>query len=102
MKDIQVVIYRDKYTGEIRNWHEMRASITQDKVDVYNNNDHETKAEIVTLEEKSVAHYFYTLKTVEIQNFHDSLLSVSEALGRLNDKIDECEKFLKNKEANNE
>lgn len=104
MKDIQVVIYRDKYTGEIKNWHEMRASITQDAIDLYNNSDHETKAEVVTLEDKSVAHYFFTLKVAAIKDFRDAFEDIAQTLGdlesRLEDKIYECDEYLKEEKSN--
>ena len=106
MNDIQVVIYRDKYTGEIKNWHEMRESITQEIVDNYNSGDHETTAEIVTLEEKSVAHYFYTLKVAAIQDFRNSFQDIAETLNdlssRLDDKIYECEKLIEQEGGDND
>lgn len=96
--DIQVVIYRDKYTGEIKNWHEMRKSITQEMVDNYNNNDHETKAEIITLEEKSVAHYFFTLKVAAIEDYKEGFQKIMDTLDdlscSLDSKIDECDRFI--------
>lgn len=96
--NIQVVIYRDKYTGEIKNWHEMRKSITQEMVDDYNKNDHETKAEIVTLEEKSVAHYFFTLKVAAIKDYRDSFQEIMDELDELScsldNKIAECDRLI--------
>lgn len=96
--NIQIIIYRDKYTGEIKNWHEMRKSITQEMVADYNNNDHETKAEIVTLEEKSVAHYFFTLKVAEITDYKENFQKIMDILDdlscSLDSKIDECDRLI--------
>ncbi len=101
-RNIQVVIYRDKYTGEIKNWHEMRKSITQEIVDDYNRNDHETKAEIVTLEEKSVVHYFFTLKVAAIEDYRDDFEKIMGTLDdlrcSLDSKIDDCNRLLKQEE----
>lgn len=101
-RNIQVVIYRDKYTGEIKNWHEMRKSITQEIVDDYNRNNHETKAEIVTLEEKSVAHYFFTLKVAAIEDYRDDFEKIMDTLDdlrcSLDIKIDDCDRLLKQEE----
>lgn len=97
--NIQVVIYRDKYTGEIKNWHEMRKSITQEVLDNYNNGDHETKAEIVTLEEKGVAHYFFTLKVAAIEEYKEGFRNIMDTLDdlsrSLDSKIDECDRLIK-------
>ena len=104
--NIQIVIYRDKYTGEIKNWHKMRKSITQEMLDNYNNNDHETKAEIVTLEEKSVAHYFFTLKVAEITDYKENFQEIMDILDdlscRLDSQIGECDRLIKTKKGEQE
>lgn len=86
--DIQIVIYRNRHTGKITNWHEMRASITQEKVDLYNSDDYETTAEIVTLEKGSIAHYFFTMKVASIKDFKTEFENIYEILCYISNKVD--------------
>lgn len=61
--------------------------------------DHNTKAEIVTLEEKSIAHYFSTLKVAAIEDYKEGFQKIMDTLDdlscSLDSKIGECDRIIK-------
>ena len=86
---MKLVIYRDKKTNKIVNFHEMTQNITAEKVQAYNDNEKNTnRAEIVELEEDSLAYYFYTMKTKQIQEEADDLRGLMNDLQDIADRID--------------
>lgn len=86
---MKLVIYRDKKTKKITNYHEMRPNITQEQIDLFNANEHMTSfVEVVELEEDSVAYYFYTLKTREMQDYINDLRNLEEAISDISYAID--------------
>lgn len=86
---MKLVIYRDKKTKKITNYHEMRPNITQEQIDLFNANEHMTSfVEVVELEEDSVAYHFYTLKTREMQDYINDLRNLEEAISDISYAID--------------
>lgn len=86
---MKIVIYRDKGTNEIKNYHEFRESITQAQIDAFNGKaENPTSVEIVELEEDSVAYYFYTLKTRKINEYFEDLRNLEESISDISYAID--------------
>lgn len=97
---MKIVIYRDKGTNEIKNYHEFRESITQARIDAFNAKAvNPTFVEIVELEENSVAYYFYTLKVRKIDEYFEDLRNLEEAISDISYAIDsrlrELDRFVK-------
>lgn len=86
---MKIVIYRDKETKKITNYYEFRESITQAQIDAFNAKaENPTFVEIVELEKDSVAYYFYTLKTREINDYIEDLRNLEEAISDISYAID--------------
>lgn len=86
---MKLVIYRDKKTNEIKNYHGVNSRCTEENLKSYNEDDkYDTKAEFVELEEGSVAHYFYELKTTEIESEKEGLRDLQDTLDSISNTID--------------
>lgn len=86
---MKLVIYRDKETNKIVYFHEMTQNITDERVKAYNDNEkNDRRAEIVDLEEDSLAYYFYTIKSKQIQEEADDLRDLMNDLQDIADRID--------------
>ncbi len=86
---MKLVIYRDKGTNKIVDFHELTKNITDEKVRAYNDNKKNTnRAEIAELEEDSLAYYFYTMKTKQIQEEADDLRDLMNELDEISNRID--------------
>lgn len=86
---MKLVIYRDKVKNQIVYFHELNKNITDEKVKAYNDNEKSiNRAEIVDLDEDSLAYYFYTLKTKQIQEEADDLRNLMNDLQDIADRID--------------
>ena len=86
---MKLVIYRDKKSKKITNFHELRPNITQEQIDLFNANEHMTTfVEIVDLEEDSVAYYFYSLKTSQIEESAEDLRDLESRISDIARDID--------------
>lgn len=97
---MKLVIYRKKDTKKICNFHELRPNITQEMLDSYNTNEKvDNFAEIVELEEDSVAYYFYNLKTTSIKDYADDLRnlesSISDIARDIDDRLYEFDRMMR-------
>ena len=106
-KNIQVIIYRDKETGQIKFCNKMREGMTQEKVNSYNSSDRYAlkcglKAEIINIEVGSIAHYFYKEKIADIadfrREFQDIMVTLENLSRRIDETIYECDQLLKQEE----
>ena len=88
--EMKLVIYRDKKSKKITNFHELRPNITQEQIDSFNANEHMTTfVEIVDLEEDSVAYYFYSLKTSQIEEYAEDLRDLESRISDIARDIDD-------------
>lgn len=98
---MELVIYRDKETNEIKNFHEMRNGITQEKIDAYNLTA-PNKAEIVKLEEDSLEYYFYKMKVIKKNTYYEDLRDLEDTLrdiaSNIDDRLSEIENLCKEQE----
>ncbi len=86
---MKLVIYRDKKTNKICNYHEKTKSCTEDRLKAFNENPNRTTAaEIVDLDENGVAYYFYALKTRRIRDEIESLRDLESQVRDIADAID--------------
>lgn len=86
---MKLVIYRKKDSKKICNFHELRPNITQEMIDTFNANEkYDSLAEIVELEENSIAYYFYNLKTMSMQNYADDLRDLESRISDIARDID--------------
>lgn len=98
----KIVIYRDKKTNDIVNFHEYNEKCTPDNVQKYNSNENHTNTvEVIELNE--IAEYFYNLKTLNIHENIENLRQIQEDLeyiaSRIDNRLDDIEDLLKeNKE----
>lgn len=75
---MKIVIYRDKTTNKITNYHPANDKCTEETLRVYNENEkYPTKAEFAELEENSIAYYFYTMKTTTIEREADDTIAIT-------------------------
>ena len=97
---MDLVIYRDKKTNEILNFHDVKPNCTQDAINNYNNNEsHPTYAKIEHIEETSLAYYFYKLKTCSIRQYYEDLRDLENRIGdiasEISDRLDNIERDVK-------
>ena len=86
---MKLVIYRDKQTNKICNYHEINKSCTEDRLKAFNENPkHSSAAEIVDLDENGVAYYFYALKTRRIRDEIERLRDLEDQMRDIADAID--------------
>lgn len=86
---MQIVIYRDKATNKITNYHAANDKCTEENLRSYNETEkYPTKAEFVELKEDSLAYYFYTMKTSTIEQEAENLRDLMSDLGCLADRIE--------------
>lgn len=86
---MKLVVYRDKKTNKIKNYHNVNSHCTEEALKSYNENEkYDTMAEFVELEEGSIAHYFYNLKTTEIKSEKEELQDLQDTLDRISNEID--------------
>lgn len=96
---MKLVIYRSKETNVISNFHEVNAYCTAENIKAYNENEKNTStAEMVELEENSIAYYFYSLKTrtikeeaKELRELMDDLTAIAS---RIDDRLFDFDKWL--------
>lgn len=87
---MKIVIYRNKTTNKITNYHPVNDRCTEENLRAYNENEeYPTKVEIVELEEDSVAYYFYTMKTTTIKEEAENLRDLMDELERITLRIDD-------------
>lgn len=99
----KIVIYRDKETNNIVNFHDYTEKCTPDKVQKYNSEEsHKNTAEVVELNE--IAEYFYN--SVKTPNIYENIVyegveylrHIQEELGdiasRLDDKLYDIEALI--------
>lgn len=85
---MKIVIYRDKQTNKITNYHELNDKCTEENLRAYNENEkYPTRAEFVELEEDSLAYYFYAKKTSTIEQEAENLRDLQDDLERIADRI---------------
>ena len=97
---MKLVIYRDKTTKEITNFHELRPNITQEQIELFNANEKMTSfVEVVELEEDSLAYYFYSMKTKSINDYINDLRdlesSISDIAYAIDSRLSEVERLAK-------
>lgn len=86
---MKLVIYRNKETNKIENFHEWREGCTEEALKKYNENPKTTNyAEYVELEENSLAYYFYTLKTKSIKEEAEDLRDLEQRIRDIANDID--------------
>lgn len=86
---MELVIYRNKQTNKIVNFHEITSQCTQEAIGKFNNNTNNPNyATIEELKEDSIAYYFYSLKTISIQQEYDNLRDLENRISDLADDID--------------
>lgn len=86
---MKLVIYRNKETNKIENFHEATAGCTEEALKKYNEDPKTTNhAEYVELEENSLAYYFYTLKTKSIKEEAESLRDLEQQIRDIANDID--------------
>lgn len=86
---MRIVIYRDKITNKITNYHPANDKCTEENLRSYNETEkYPTKAEFVELEEDSLAYYFYTMKTATIEQEAENLRDLMNDLESLANRID--------------
>ena len=87
---MKLVIYRDKKTNQIVNFHEVYKNCTDEAIKAYNDDEKvPDRAEIVDLEEDSLAYYFYTMKTKQIQDEAEDLRELMDDLTDISNRIDD-------------
>lgn len=97
----KIVIYRDRETNNIVNFHDYTEKCTPDIVQNYNSNENYTDTvEVVVLNE--IAEYFYNLKTHNIPEEIEYLRQIQEDLediaSRIDNRLDDIEDSLKENE----
>ena len=86
---MKLVIYRDKETSKIVNFHEWKEGCTEEALKGHNENPKSTNfAEYVELEENSIAYYFYTLKIRSIKDEAESLRDLEYQIRDIANEID--------------
>ena len=84
---MKFVVYRDKKTNEIKDYHECSKKVTDEMVQSINENPEGILfVEIVEVEENRLCYYFYTLKVIERDDYYLRLRSLErdiQNLGRL-------------------
>ncbi len=86
---MELVIYRDKETNKILNYHTKNERCTQGALDSFNAREEKSFAEFVNLEENSVAEYFYNLKTTTIQEEYKNLRDLQDTLDSISSEIED-------------
>lgn len=87
---MKLVIYRNKKTNKITNFHEVIIHCTEEAVKTYNENPIvDDFVEIVDLDENSLAYYFYTLKTRSIKDEAESLRDLEDQIRQIANEIDD-------------
>ena len=97
---MDILVYRDKKTNEILNFHELTPSCTEEAINNYNNNDGNTRyVKIEHLEKTSLAYYFYNLKTCSIKQYYEDLRDlqsrIDDIASELDNRLDNIEKYAK-------
>ena len=101
---MKLVIYRDRNTLEIKNFHEYREKYcTEAAITAWNKNTKKgTYVEVVELEENSIAYYFYTLIKRTTQDRTDRLRRIADDFREFTSQIENfifsLEQEVKNKE----
>lgn len=99
---MKILLYRDKKTNKIVSYDNLegRGIVTQEMIDKYNSEEkYDRYAELVELEEDSVAYYFCNLKIQSKKDYYEDLRKLEEQLrdiasdidDRLSDLEDMCE-----------
>jgi hypothetical protein len=87
---MKLVIYRDRETKEIKQFHDFRPACTDENIKAWNENPkYDTFVEVVELEENSLAYYFYTMKTRNIKDEIESLRMLEDDLRDLASEIED-------------
>lgn len=89
---MKVLLYRDKKTNKIVSYDDLigRGTVTQEMIDGYNSNEKYDKyAELVELEEDSVAYYFCNLKIQRKKEYYEDLRNLEEQLRDIASDIDD-------------
>ena len=86
---MKIVIYRNKISKKIVNFHDVNKYCTDENIQAYNADEkHADFVEIVELAEDSLAYYFYNLKTKQIQDEADDLRELMDDLQDIVERID--------------
>ena len=97
---MKIVIYRDKTTNAIKNFHVANDKCTEDNLRSYNETEkYPTKAEIVELEDDSLAYYFYQMKTTtieqEAENLRDLMGDLEDLANRIDSRLYDFDRWFK-------
>ena len=89
---MKILLYRNKKTNKIFSYDDLigRGTVTQEMIDKYNSHDaYDKYAELVELEEDSVAYYFYNLKIKSKKDYYEDLRNLEEQLRDIASDIDD-------------
>ena len=94
----KIVIYRDKKTNDIVNFHDYNEKCTPDNIQKYNSDENwKNTAEVVELNE--IEEYFYNLKTQKIRDEIEYIRQIQEDLADIasgiDNRLDDIEDLLK-------
>lgn len=100
---MELVIYRNRNSNQITNFHEVTATCTEEAMQNYNNNPNNPKVEIVELDE--IAQYFYELKSTrniseEVEELRDIMNDLSRIADRIDERLYDIDEWIRENEDN--